>query len=250
MFDSRMQIDTLIIDYGNTLVLDPFLRILEVKSTEFQEWVKSKGYSIEWQHLARSWIKANKEINLPFISHFCQEKAIVEQALRNTGIDEKDVPIVSHELLHIYRRGFKEVLSKDARRIEVKRVLIFLKKKSLKLGVLSNERKLALDLGLSCYGIINLFDLVLSSEKVKAEKPDLKIFYHALETLNSNPETSVYIGDDPIRDILAAKKIGMKTVLYVPPPEYSLNTSWRTYRHQRIDPDFSIKKFTELRQIF
>lgn len=249
MPNSETHIDTLVIDYGNTLVLDPFFRILEMKSTEFQEWIKAKGYNVEWQHLARLWIIANKEIDFPFISHFYQERAIVKQALRNAGLDERDVPVVSDALLHIYRQGFKEVLSKDARRVEVKQVLISIKKKGLKLGVLSNEREFALNFGLSCYGIINLFDLVLSSEKLEAEKPDPKIFYDALEILNSKPETSIYIGDDPIRDILAAKKIGMKTVLYRPPPEYYLNTSWRTYRHPRISPDFVIEKFTELLQI-
>lgn len=244
-----MKIDTLIFDYGNTLVLDPFLKILETRSNKFRERLNTKGYKNKWQYLAQSWVVANKRLNLPFISHFYQEKRIIELALRRAKIDKKDVSTISQELLNIYREGFREVLTEDIRRIEIKQLLIFLRKKGLKLGVLSNERAFALDLALSYYGIIDLFDLVLSSEKVKAEKPDVMVFHYALEDLNSRPETSMYVGDDPMRDILPAKKIGMKTVLYVPPPEYSFSASWRNYGHQRINPDFVIKKLIELKQI-
>ena len=245
----KQESDTLIFDYGNTLVLDPFLQILKIKSDEFRERINKRGYENRWEHLARSWIRRNKEFHLPFISHFYQENAIIERALREVGIDKRDTSTISQELLDIYKEGFKEVLTKDSRRIEVKRILVFLRKKGVKLGVLSNEGELALDLGLDFYGIIGLFDLVLSSEEVKVEKPDVKVFNYALEGLDSKPETSVFVGDDPIRDILPAKKIGMKTILYVPPHEYSSKASWRSYKYSGINPDFVIKKFAELKQI-
>lgn len=245
----KTKIDTLICDFGNTLVHDPFLPILELKSKEFQELLITKGYKTRWQHFAQAWITANKEIDYLFISHFYQERPIVEQALKNAGIAEKDVPAIGQEFLSLYRQGFKEILTQDTRRIEVKQTLTFLKNKGLKLGVLSNEREFALNSALSWYGIIDIFDVVLSSEKAKVEKPNAKIFHYALEILNSNPETSIYIGDDPIKDILPAKKIGMKTVLYVPPHEYSQEAPWRRYDYSRISPDFVIKNFAELKPI-
>jgi len=249
VFQLKTKIDTLIFDYGNTLVLDPFLKILGIRSNEFCERLNAKGYKNKWQYLFQSWVTTNKELNLPFISHFYQEKEVIERALREAGIDKKDVSTISRELLNIYREGFREVLTKDIRRIEVKQILVFLRKKGLKLGVLSNERGFALNLALSYYGIIDLFDLVLSSEKVKVEKPDIKVFYYAIKALNSKPETSIYVGDDPMRDILPAKTIGMKTILYVPPPEYSIKASWRSYGYPRINPDHVIKELTELKQI-
>lgn len=244
-----MKIDTLIFDYGNTLILDPFPKILEARSCEFHERLSAKGYDCKWQHLAQSWAKANKELDRPFISHFYQEKEIIERALRQAEINDADVSTISQELLDVYREGFREELTRDIRRTEVTQILVYLREKGLKLGVLSNERAFALDLALSCYGIIDLFDLVLSSEKVKVEKPDVKVFSCALEDLNSKPEASIYVGDDPMRDILPAKKIGMKTVLYVPPARYSYEASWRSYRYLRIDPDFVIGKLAELKQI-
>ena len=245
----KKEFDVLIFDYGNTLVFDPFRHILRMKTNEFQGLLTTKGYKIRWQHLAQSWIAANEKIDLPFISHFYQEEVIVEQALKKAGIENRDVATIGQELLSIYRRGFKEVLNQDSRRIEIIQIMTFLKNRGLKLGVLSNERESVLNLALHCYEIFDFLDLVLSSEKVKVEKPDVEIFRYALEALNSRPETSIYVGDDPIRDILPAKKIGMKTVLFVPPREYSLKTSWRSYDYPRISPDFVIKKLAELRQI-
>ena len=245
----KTEIDTVILDYGNTLVLDPFTQILESKSNEFQELLNAEGYKAKWQQIALLWTKANKEINLPFISHFYQEAIIVEQALRNVRIDKEHAAKISQDLLEKYRQGFKEVLTIDKRRNEVSQTLGFLKNKSLKLAVLSNEREFALDIALRFYGIIDFFDLVLSSEKVGVEKPDAKVFCHVLKVLDSKPKTTVYVGDDPIRDVLPTKKIGMTTVLYIPPLQYSYKTAWRSPEHLRIKPDFVIRRFRELKRI-
>jgi HAD superfamily hydrolase (TIGR01549 family) len=245
----KRKIDTLLIDYGNTLVFDPFLQILEMKSNEFQEMLAEKKYKIEWKSLAKSWIIVNSKIALPYISHFYQEDIIVTRALENAGISESDLPILCRKFLDTYRQGFREILTQDLRRVEVEQTIAFLKKKGLKLGVSSNETELALNVALSYYGIINLFDLILSSEKAKAEKPDTKFFHYALDLLDSKPQTSAHVGDDPIRDILPVKKIGMSAILYIPPPAHCLETSWRSYRIQKISPDLVINKFDELRQI-
>ncbi|MEM2130845.1 MAG: HAD family hydrolase [Candidatus Bathyarchaeia archaeon] len=250
MSELKTKIESVIFDYGNTLILDPFPAILEMKSQEFQRQLIKCDYRITLTDLLEAWAKANREINLRFISHFCQEEIIIEQALQSLGMNGKDASKIGYELLHVYRQGFKERLSSDPRRNEIRRTLLYIKSKGLKLGVLSNERKDALDFGLTCYGVIDLFDLVLSSEELGIEKPCVEAFRQTLDLLGSSPKKSVSVGDDSINDVLAPQKIGIKTILYVPPPEFSFETSWRRYRYSEINPDFVIKDFTELEKIF
>ena len=243
--------NAMVVDYGNTLVLDPFLRILKTRSSRFQKLLDARGYGTRWPEIAKLWIEKNEEINFPFISHFYQEEAIVEQTLLSAGIaNSKDVAIISSGLLREYRQAFKEVLTKDKRRIKVAQTLDFLKNKNVKLAVVSNERQAALDLALRFYGIRPFFDSVLSSETICIEKPDARIFSRVLEILMSRPENAVYVGDDLERDIIPAKKIGMTAVLYIPPRKYSLKTSWRSCDYSNSNPDFIIKRFSELKQLF
>lgn len=245
----KTRIETVIFDYGNTLVLDPFLQILRIKSNDFRQLLEANACRVGWQRFVQSWIEANNEIDLPFVSHFYQEETIVEQVLKEVGICMKDISNIVREILGIYRQGFEKVLTTDHRRIEVSQTLEFLKNRGFKLAILSNERKFALDIALRFYGIIGFFDLILSSERVGVEKPNAKVFYDALEALEAKPKTTAYVGDDPIRDVLPGKKIGMATILYIPPPEYSHEASWRSYEHPRTKPDFVIRKFDELKQI-
>ena len=249
MYKSK-RINAMVADYGNTLVLDPFLRILRTRSGEFRKLLDVEGYGARWQRIAQLWIEKNYEINYPFISHFYQEEAIVKPALRNAGVmDDKDFGKTSSNLLEEYRRGFREILARDKRRIEVAQTLDFLRNKHVKLAVASNEKQSVLELGLTYYGIRDFFDLVLSSEKIGVEKPDERFFSYLLETLGSRPETTIYVGDDPARDIIPAKKIGMTAVLYIPPREHSGTTSWRNYDCSKSNPDYIIRKFSELKRL-
>jgi FMN phosphatase YigB (HAD superfamily) len=47
---------------------------------------------------------------------------------------------------------------------------------------------------------------------VKALKSEGKHYEYGLRILNGDPKLSFSIGDNPIQDILAAKKLGLKTI--------------------------------------
>lgn len=64
--------------------------------------------------------------------------------------------------------------------------------------------------------IAHFFDKVITSESVGVKKPNAKIFNHALEITNANPETSMMIGDNLEADVLGAQKIGMQTIFFNP----------------------------------
>ena len=58
-----------------------------------------------------------------------------------------------------------------------------------------------------------LFSHILSSEMLKEPKPALEGFYKMIELSNLKPEEILYIGDHLVKDILPAKKVGLKTGL-------------------------------------
>ncbi len=86
------------------------------------------------------------------------------------------------------------------------------------------------------HNMLKFFDVIVTSADIGYRKPHSKIFLAALEKLKVKPFEAVFIGDDPIRDILGAKNIGMKTILIKPKEKKSC----------RAKPD---KIITELKQI-
>jgi putative hydrolase of the HAD superfamily len=82
--------------------------------------------------------------------------------------------------------------------------------RGLKLGVVSNGcgnvEKLCADFGYKPY-----LSVIVDSRRVRLYKPDPAIFLHAAEKLGGDPETMMMVGDSFDRDVLPAKKAGMKT---------------------------------------
>ena len=79
------------------------------------------------------------------------------------------------------------------------------------LGVISNGNA-----DVHHIGIGHLFDFVLSSEKAGVSKPHQDIFHQALALASHHSHESVYVGDDPVRDINGAHNAGMKAIWYNP----------------------------------
>ena len=63
------------------------------------------------------------------------------------------------------------------------------------------------------HNMLDFFDVIVTSADVGYRKPHPKIFLAALEKINVKPFEAVFVGDDPIRDVLGAKNVGMKTIL-------------------------------------
>lgn len=61
-------------------------------------------------------------------------------------------------------------------------------------------------------GIARFFDVILDSARVGRMKPDPAIFHMAVEALRVEPEETIFVGDSYERDMMPARKAGMKTV--------------------------------------
>ncbi len=87
-------------------------------------------------------------------------------------------------------------------------------KQSYKIGLVSDgylevQQRKWLALGLN-----DLFDAVVFSDELGRDnwKPSMAPFKLVLERLNVSPEFSVYIGDNPRKDFLGARQLGMHTI--------------------------------------
>lgn len=98
---------------------------------------------------------------------------------------------------------------------ETRSLLKFLREKHCRVGVISNfqhaphVRKV-----LRRHKLLQMLDTVIISGDVHVKKPDPKIFEIALERLGTRPEETLFVGDDPERDIRGAASVGMQTRLF------------------------------------
>jgi len=121
-----------------------------------------------------------------------------------------------------------------------RRTLIRLKEKGLKLGIVSDAPVKQAWLRLAELNLIDFFDVVIALEKKGKMKPHSMPFRKALKKLGLKPEEILFVGDNPKRDILGAKKMGMNTAL----AEYG-----QVVKGARVEADFKLKAITDLDKI-
>ena len=83
--------------------------------------------------------------------------------------------------------------------------------KRFSLGVISNGNA-----DVNHIGIGHLFDFALSSETAGVSKPHPDIFHQALQLSGSQKHETVYVGDDPKRDVLGAHGAGLHAIWFNP----------------------------------
>ncbi|TWT24906.1 HAD family hydrolase [Planomicrobium sp. CPCC 101110] len=85
-----------------------------------------------------------------------------------------------------------------------------LKKRSIPMGIISNGKGQFQMNNIKALKIDPYFDAILISQWENMKKPDVRLFYRALDRLQAAPSESVFIGDHPDNDVKAARSIGMK----------------------------------------
>lgn len=125
----------------------------------------------------------------------------VNWQLRHLGL--KDSNLERH-LLHGFVRPARQAAIENAQ------LLADLAERGFVLGVVSNGcgnvENLCADFGYTPY-----LSVIIDSRRVGLFKPDPAIFLHAAEKLGGDPETMMMVGDSFDRDVVPAKKAGMKT---------------------------------------
>ena len=85
----------------------------------------------------------------------------------------------------------------------------------MKLAVVSDAPSREAWMRIYYLNLYHFFDAVVTFDDSGERKPSSVPFEMALKKLGLNPESSLMIGDWPERDVVGAKKIGMKTAFAV-----------------------------------
>ncbi len=235
-----------VFDQGNTLVMDPFPTIMERQKHRFQARFQQHGITIAGERIIHEWTRSNRLVNYPYIGHFYQEEPIIQDTLRHLSIREDIAVMLGLELLLEYRTGLRDIIASDKRTREVKDTLEQLRARGKRLGVFSNDRMVALGFILEAMNVKPLFEYIETSESSGIEKPDPRVFQHITSFFKVQPGLIVYVGDDPVRDIEAAKAAGLAAIQHRV-KESAYDQPWRDYgakiKHQ---PDAVIEHFSDL----
>jgi len=190
-------IKAVIFDLDNTLI--DFLKMKKYSCSAAIDAMIGTGLDVKHD-------KANKVLFELYGKHGLEEKTIFQKFLKKlTGrIDYKILAngIVAYRKV---RSGFLEPFP------HVDYVLLKLKSKGIKLGIVSDAPKLKAWIRLVSMKLSNYFDVVIAFEDTNQLKPSKLPFEAALKQLKIKPEESLMVGDWPERDIKGAKAIGMKT---------------------------------------
>lgn len=82
------------------------------------------------------------------------------------------------------------------------------------LGLISNAQWVFTDPELAMTDLARFFPVAVLSSRVGVKKPDPRIFAEALRAAGVTAAESVYVGDSPERDLVGARSVGMKSILF------------------------------------
>lgn len=92
-------------------------------------------------------------------------------------------------------------------------ILIYLKSKGYRLGVISNGLTIKQWEKLIRLNLHHFFDEIITSEEVGFEKPNKAIFEEALDKMNCKAEKSIMVGNKYEVDVVGAIDAGMSAIL-------------------------------------
>lgn len=122
----------------------------------------------------------------------------------------------------------------------VNKTLIELTKLGMKLAVVSDAPSREAWMRIYYLNLYHFFDVVITFDDSGERKPSAIPFEMALKKLGLKPQSSLMIGDWPERDVVGAKKIGMRTAFAVYGDTFGTKIS---------GADWDIKDISELTRI-
>ncbi len=248
--EGQLSGSSIVFDWGNTLVFDPFDDIkgsVGEYGANFSE--QNFGFTFDVNQFIEEWSRSNAEKNFQFASHFSQEEPWIQDGLKGAGVPDHIRPLLGPQVLAAYRAEFKKLLESSPRKEELRKTLEELKSRGKHLAVISNDRSFTPRSTLTWLGVADLFDHFLTSEEIGIEKPDPRVFDVAAQRFGRPVGDIIYVGDDPIRDVQCSHQAGAQAVLYIPPERYRTSKSWRDYTNHPDKPDATIEKFEDLLKI-
>ena len=219
-------VKAIIFDLDNTLI--DFMKI------------KTNANEAAVSAMIKAGLKINKSKALKFLKNLHRKYGLEYQKIFNKFLKEV-LGKVDMRLLAVavvaYRKVKGDLFEPYPNAIHA---LSKLKSKGYTLAIVTDAPKFQAWTRLYEMGIEKFFDFVITPEDTHSIKPSGLPFKMAIKKLKLNPEEIIVVGDWPNRDILPAKKLGMKTVL----AKYG---KWHQYK--KVHTDYEIDDISELLKI-
>lgn len=119
-------------------------------------------------------------------------------------------------------------------------VLVFFKAKNIKMGIITNGVTAFQNTKIDKLKIRQYMKMIIISEEAGIRKPDPGIFKLALAKINSSPNTTLFVGDNPVVDIKGANDSGLISVWL----NHDQNWDIKEYK-----PMFTINSLSDLKNI-
>lgn len=114
--------------------------------------------------------------------------------------------------LEMYETYWGHLLSHMTLREGALDLLQYCKDREIKVGICTDLTAHIQHRKLRALGIVPYVDALVTSEEAGAEKPDARMFRLILDKLNVTPEEALFIGDSLEKDVLGARRTGIKTL--------------------------------------
>ena len=139
--------------------------------------------------------------------------------------------------VEFYRDGYPALVSLDPR---TRMLLDDLRLRGIPVGIVTNGGSEMQWAKVRHCGLERLVDAVIVSGDLGINKPDRRIFEWALQQIKSRAESTLFVGDNPVADILGASGIGMTSAWI------RLGREW-PFDDRR--PDYILDHVSEAREI-
>ncbi|MFH1642402.1 MAG: TIGR02253 family HAD-type hydrolase [Nanoarchaeota archaeon] len=190
-------IKAILFDLDNTLI--DFMRLKKQSCEAAIDAMIDSGLNVNKK-------KAIKQLFEIYDKYGLEDPKVFQRYLKKV-IGKIDYRILAHGIV-AYRRikvGFLEPYP------HTQYVLLKLKSKGLKLGIVTDAPRLNAWLRLASMKIADFFDVIVTFEDTKQCKPSKLPFQTAVDRLKIKASECLMVGDMPNRDMKGAKRIGMKT---------------------------------------
>jgi putative hydrolase of the HAD superfamily len=201
------------------LFFDLYGTLIDIRTDEHDPWV----YSVLSRYLSYHSVNVTpEELKEAYFGK-------IEQHFEKSGEEypEVDIQEIFNEIMHqySYKRYDEAVVSDTAllfRLLTIRHFGFFPSVadtltrlyKDYSMAVISDAQWVFTEPEIEMLGLDQFFRSIILSSRFGFKKPDVRLFELAMKKLDVKPEESIYIGDVPQRDLVGAKRAGMKCILF------------------------------------
>lgn len=195
-------------DKVSAIRVDRIWRVLDDRGMIHARSEVERAYLKTFDFLQLTWSKSR---DLPVRDHVL---------FMLTSIDSKLTSRLSKEDIALIERIYAEGILEHPPRLlpGAKDALKSVCEKDYRVGLISNTGRTPgsmLRVVMDKLGILEYFDATTFSDEILVRKPNELAFNLTLDKLRAIPKTAVHVGDDSDKDIVGAKRVGMRAVQYV-----------------------------------